>query len=83
MTARDDFSLEELLLIRTSIGAELDIIEDELDDPRNEENLNVSRGAMLNRQITLVRILNKVHKRIREHNITSRILKRITSSTHV
>lgn len=62
---RLDLTREQAIAVRGSVSAELDIIDSELDDPRNKIDLDISRTRMLNKQILLSTTLDKINKAIR------------------
>jgi hypothetical protein len=59
-----DFTLQELLRLSQIAGAEIDIINDELDDPRNQNNLSIDRGEMLKEFEFVCNIREKLEKAI-------------------
>lgn len=61
------FTMEELVIIRRSIGSEIDIMEEELDEPKNQMDLSISRSKMLREQNTLIEILSKVDKILKQN----------------
>jgi hypothetical protein len=65
-TEREDFSLAQLARIRRSIEGEIEIIDEELDDPRNKDDLDLSRKSMLKDYIDLQSILAALDKLIRK-----------------
>lgn len=60
-----DFSLEELVEIRGSIGSLIDIIDEELDDPKNKHDLKFNRSKHLTQQLCRYTILEKIGKTIK------------------
>lgn len=59
-----EFTLEELVEIRGSIGALLDIVDEELDDLKNQQDLDINRTRWLNQHIRCSNILKKIAKQI-------------------
>jgi hypothetical protein len=69
---RVDLSLSELNDIRNTIGAEVEILDEELEDQRNKDDLTISRTRMLERHEELTKLLEKVSKAIRKTVLPNR-----------
>lgn len=61
---RPDLTREEAVAVRGAVVADLDITEQELDDPRNKLDPAISRTRMLNKQQALSKALDKINKAI-------------------
>jgi len=56
------FTERELKIIKDSIGSLVDITDDELDDPRNQHDPDVSRAKMLKEREEFMVILDKINR---------------------
>lgn len=59
------YTLSQLVRIRNSIGSELDIMDEEMNDIRNKNNIDISRSRMLNDRTQLQEVLDITDKAIK------------------
>lgn len=61
----EGFTLSELQIIRESLSGEIDLLDEELDDKRNQTDISIDRTKQLHKHELLMRALTKVNSQIR------------------